>query len=69
LLLRRNKLHAFEKHILTFLKEFDKPRKNPQELIDGFIALKTNIEKATESKIEKNALSLFRFNILARKQN
>lgn len=59
LLLRRNKLHAFEKHILTFLKEFDKPRKNPQELIDGFIALKTNIEKATESKIEKNALSLF----------
>lgn len=59
LLLRRNKLHEFEKQILNFLKNSDIRKKNSPEQLNAFKQLKANIESATTNKIEKNALSLF----------
>lgn len=59
LLLRRNKLHNFEKQILAFLKSSQRKIENPKELIKAFVKLKENIESSTTNKVEKNALSLF----------
>jgi len=58
-LLRRNKLHEYEKQILFFLKMARKKKGDKEGLAINFMELKNKLVEATSSPIEKNALSLF----------
>jgi hypothetical protein len=59
LLDRRNKLHEFEKHIFSFLRNSLDRKGKKADITKGFLKLKNNIEKSTKNKVEQNALSLF----------
>lgn len=59
LLMRRNKLHHFERQILAFLKNSHRKFSNQKELTNAFIQLKKEIEASTQNKVERNALNLF----------
>jgi len=60
LLQKRKHLYGFEKQIILFLKQTKHMTKKTPDIIAAFKELKENVEAITsESKLEKNALSLF----------
>jgi len=59
LLLRRNRLYAFEKHLFAFLRSAQRKKGKGVDLTKEFIKLKANLGKSLQNKLEQNALSLF----------